>query len=168
MAVSPQAYGIVSQVTNAIYDEQKKSTEKSNTVVTAIGAVLTSLIAGLTYLIESEVAWLPEWATVLVTVLGFAATVFGVSRTKNGITKSIVERIHDGIADLIDAQQRDSGGRGFPEPVEPVVRDDAAGASGERPDAAGGASASSSLDGSVEMVADRLEALAQRLAERRS
>lgn len=151
MAFSPQAYGVVSQVVNKVYDDQTKTTKKSNTVVTAIGAVITSLIAGLTYLIESGVPWLPEWAPLVVTVLGFAATVFGVSKTKNGLTKSIVDRINEGLADMVDAQQRDRGGVGVPEPTAPTTTSPTTPASPAGRDA----------------IADALEDLATRIAARK-
>lgn len=150
MAFSPQAYGVVSQVTQQIYHDQKKSAEKSNTVVTAIGAVITALIAAITYLMENGVAWLPEWSPLAVTILGLVGTVFGVSRTKNGLTKSIVERINDALAEMIDAQQRDRGGVGVPEPAAPVTTPDAPIHSTGR-----------------EVIADALDELATRIAERR-
>lgn len=121
MAYNEQAYGIVSQVGQVALERQSTQRKKSNTIVTAIGAVITSVLAGLAFLMESGVEWLPEWAPLLVTVLGFVGTVFGVSKTKNGLTESSLKQINDVINDLVDSRQGDQSTPRMPDPVAPVT-----------------------------------------------
>lgn len=74
---------------------------KANTVTNAIGTVATLLAtAGATWL-ESGTS-LPSWFPVLVLVLGMFGTTYGVSKTKNGMTDSIANMLHDALAERID------------------------------------------------------------------
>lgn len=158
MAYSPQVYGVISQVLDSVRQKQDVKQEKANTLVTAIGAVITAVVATLTYLIEEGVPWLPEWAPLVVTILGVAGTTFGVSRTKNGLTGSVVERINAEIADLIENQERDGGAVGFVEPVPPTTVQESAVAPTEpvvheQP--------------SVSQIGNELDVLARRIAQGR-
>lgn len=148
MAFSNQVYGVVSQALDEVYQRQDVKREKANTLVVAAGTVVAALLAALTYVLEANIAGLPSWLPVLVPVLTMAATALGVSKTKNGITKSILEQANSVIADMIDRQQRDGGHPGVPEPVEPVVV----------PDEAPTAPAAG-----VDDIAAQLEAIAKRL-----
>lgn len=74
---------------------------KSNTVVTAIGTVLTMLVTGGAYLVESETT-LPSWFPLLMTFIGMAATVMKVSKTPNGVTDSVVEKLQNELVNRID------------------------------------------------------------------
>lgn len=152
MAFSNQVYGVVSQALDEVYQRQDAKREKSNTLVVAAGTVVAALLAALTYVLEANVDGLPSWLPVLVPVLTMVATALGVSRTKNGITPSILEQVNSVIADMIDRQQRDGGHPGVPEPVAPVVQEDAPAA----PAAGTG----------VDDIAAQLEAIAKRLGGR--
>lgn len=150
MAFSPQVYGVVSQVVDDVDHDQTPYRKKANTVVVAIGSAITGLISILTYLIESGVTWLPDWAPLAVMILGLVGTIFGVSKTKNAVTPSIKEAINARIADLIDSQQGDGGATGIPEPAAPTTIPTTSSVSG----------------GGVRDVAEQLDALAKKLAQR--
>lgn len=68
------------------YEAQPWYREKANTVTTIVGGVITVLAA-----LGAEYSQY-DWAVVLTTLVGFLGTIFGVSKTKNGITKTDIER----------------------------------------------------------------------------
>ena len=88
MAYNKQTLNSVNQIANALYEEQSYFREKSNTVVTIIGFILTALLSGLTYLVEAGTSTVPSWVPTLIPFLGMLLTTLGVSQTKNGWTKS--------------------------------------------------------------------------------
>lgn len=156
MAFSNQVYGIVSQALDEAYTRQDAKREKANTLVVAAGTVVAALLAALTYVLEANVDGLPSWLPVLVPVLTMVGTMLGVSKTKNGITPSILEQVNGIIADMIDRQQRDGGHAGVPEPVPPVVVEDEVPTTPAAPAAGAG----------VDDIAAQLEAIAKRLGRR--
>lgn len=150
MANSAYAYGVVSQIVREIKDDQTPTQAKSNTVVTVIGLVLTVLLSSLTYLAESNLDWVPLWIPQIVPFIGFLATAFGVSQTKNGVTKSTVEAVENKIAEKIDALQ---GSVNDPFPISLPNSDDIS-------------NTTDKILNSADSLADRFEDLAKELAKR--
>lgn len=83
--------------------QQGESTlvKKSNTVTAAIGSLITILLTGGSYWLESGTE-IPSWLPGAVLILGMLATTYGVSKTKNGITDSVATRLHQELAHRID------------------------------------------------------------------
>lgn len=152
MAYSNAVYGVFSQILDEIYEGQDKKREKANTWVVGIGTVITALISAATFLIQSGAEGLPTWLAPAVAILGMVGTLFGVSKTKNGVTPSLKQQIEDKIASMIDAQEGPSTRPHVPEPAPPTVQ-------------GGEADGSSAMRG-TEALADELDSLAKRLASR--
>lgn len=102
MAVSPQAYGLISQAIADAQAGQGVTQRKANTMTTILGAILTAVIAGGGYFVENA-DMAPAWLPPALLVLGLAATVLGVSKTKNGVTDSVAANINDALNKRIDA-----------------------------------------------------------------
>ncbi|QJD49588.1 holin [Gordonia phage Secretariat] len=102
MATSEAGLTVVDQVVQDLKAKETVAQKKANTVTTAIGSVATIAAAGLSALVESGTD-LPSWFPFLVVVVGMIATTYGVSKTKNGVTQSIADKLHDEIAARIDA-----------------------------------------------------------------
>lgn len=101
MATSNAGLTVVDQVVQQVQDNESKTKKKANTVTTAIGSVATFVAAGLASLVESGTD-LPTWFPFLVVAVGMLGTTYGVSRTKNGMTQSIADKLHAEIAARID------------------------------------------------------------------
>ena len=95
-------YASVVQIAQQAKDNQKTTQTKSNTIVAASGLVVTFLIYILTNLVESGYDWVPGWAPQLITFLGFAATVLGVSKTKNYVTDGTIQELEKTVLEMID------------------------------------------------------------------
>lgn len=121
MAYTHQSMNAVNQIAGNLYDKQSIFREKSNTVVTVIGFVLTALISGITYLVESGVSGVPQWLPSLVPFLGMLLTTLGVSKTKNGWTKSNLAQLDNAILEAIDTHQLDKVKPQIPEIYPPNV-----------------------------------------------
>ena len=124
MAYNKQTLNSVNQIANALYEEQSYFREKSNTVVTIIGFILTALLSGLTYLVEAGTSTVPSWVPTLIPFLGMLLTTLGVSQTKNGWTKSNLESLDNAIIDKIDARQDDKVIPQIPEIYDPSFEKD--------------------------------------------
>lgn len=111
-----QTYGVLSEVVEDVKKNQKKTKEKANTVTTGVGAGITAILATLAYLAEAGTA-LPEWTPIAVTVLGLIGTVFGVNKTKNGVTQSVAEQLNAALTARIDQAHE----LGHVEEDDPVV-----------------------------------------------
>lgn len=153
MAFSNAVYGVISQVVDQLYERQDKKREKANTWVVGIGTIIAALLSGATYLLQSGAEGLPEWLAPAVVVLTMIGTLFGVSKTKNGVTQSLRDQINTEIADMIDAQEGQKATPHIPAPAAPTTGPEVAGE---------GSTAVQSTDG----IADDLDALAKRLANR--
>lgn len=92
---------VVDQVVQQVQENESKTKKKANTVTTAVGSVATFAAAGLAELVESGTD-LPSWFPFLVVFVGMLGTTYGVSRTKNGMTQSIADKLHREIAARID------------------------------------------------------------------
>lgn len=125
MAYNKQTLNSVNQIANNLYEEQSYFREKSNTIVTIIGFILTALISGLTYLVDMGTDSLPFWVPGLIPFLGMILTSLGVSQTKNGWTKSNLKALDNAIVDTIDARQDDKVVPQIPEVYNPGVQEDA-------------------------------------------
>ncbi|WNM72390.1 holin [Gordonia phage Mossy] len=101
MATSNAGLTVVDQVVQSIQENESKTKKKANTVTTALGSVATFVAAGLSALVESNTD-LPTWFPFLVVAVGMLGTTYGVSRTKNGMTESIADKLHREIAARID------------------------------------------------------------------
>ena len=101
MATSNAGLTVVDQVVQQVQESESKAKKKANTVTTAIGSVATFAAAGLAALAESGTD-LPTWFPFLVVAVGMLGTTYGVSRTKNGMTQSIADKLHKEIAARID------------------------------------------------------------------
>lgn len=143
-----QTYGVISEIVDDAKKGQPKSKEKANTVTVGIGALITAILAALTHLAESGID-LPEWTPFAVTVLGLIATVFGTSKTKNGVTDSVAAQLNAALTKRID----DTHELGHSDPVEP-----------ESPSVI--ARVGEALDDASE-VAEQIDGVAKRLAARR-
>nr|DAQ76518.1 MAG TPA: hypothetical protein [Caudoviricetes sp.] len=95
-------YASIVQVAQQAKDNQKTTQTKSNTIVAASGLVVTFLIYILTNLVESGYDWVPGWTPQLITFLGFAATVLGVSKTKNYVTDGTIQQLEKTVLEMID------------------------------------------------------------------
>ena len=95
-------YASVVQIAQQAKNTQKVTQTKSNTIVSACGLVITCIIYILTKLMETGYDWVPEWTPQLVTFLGFAATVLGVSKTKNYVTDGTIQQLEKTVLEMID------------------------------------------------------------------
>lgn len=103
MAKDTAGLDLIDQLVDSLKVKETRAQKKANTVTTAIGSVATFVAAGLTALIESGTE-LPSWFPLLVVFVGMIATTYGVSKTKNGITDSVADKLHGEIAQKIDEE----------------------------------------------------------------
>lgn len=98
MATSPvdEFVDVTGVALNKQIQEQKWYQERANTITSAIGFLVT--IAS--YAITQPIGASPVVQTAVL-IVGFLATVFGVSQTKNGVSKSQVEKINHERAKVI-------------------------------------------------------------------
>ncbi|MCT2299735.1 hypothetical protein M3G04_02270 [Dietzia cinnamea] len=101
MAIDNSTGTLIRDLVQQVRAEEPATRRKANTVTTAIGTTVTGLLAAGTYLVESGTT-LPDWVPLIVALLGMAATVLGVSRTKNGMTDSVADRLELELARRID------------------------------------------------------------------
>ncbi|QPL14659.1 holin [Gordonia phage Schwartz33] len=120
MATSTAGLTVVDQVVQDLQSKETKAKKKANTVTTAIGSGATLAATVLSALIESETA-LPSWFPFLVVAVGMVATTYGVSQTKNGVTQSLADKLHEEIAAKIDANHFHDDDDYDP-PTEEIVR----------------------------------------------
>ena len=101
MATDNSGLDLVDQLVDDLKANETRTQKKANTVTTAIGSIATFLAAGLSALVESGTD-LPSWFPFVVVFVGMLATTYGVSKTKNGVTDSLANKLHDEIARKID------------------------------------------------------------------
>lgn len=78
--------------------EQKWYQKSKNTVVTAVGGLVTLAGSYATYLTATGTS-MPEWVTFVVGAIGFIATVVGVKNSKNGFTYQGAAQLQQAILD---------------------------------------------------------------------
>lgn len=113
MVTSNAGLDVVDQVVQSVKENESKTKKKANTVTTALGSVATFVAAGLSALVESNTD-LPTWFPFLVVAFGMLGTTYGVSRTKNGMTESIADKLHREIAARIDENH-------FHDDIDPIT-----------------------------------------------
>lgn len=101
MSSSLNAQTLIRDLVEQVRAEEPATRRKANTVTTAIGTAVTGLLAAGTYLVESGTT-LPDWVPLIVALLGMAATVLGVSKTRNGMTSSVADRLELELSRRID------------------------------------------------------------------
>lgn len=101
MATSNSGLTVIDQVVEDLKNNEPLTKKKANTVTTAIGSIATFTAAGLSALVENGTS-LPSWFPFLVVFVGMIATTYGVSKTKNGVTDSLADKLHDEISRRID------------------------------------------------------------------
>lgn len=101
MSSSLNAQTLIRDLVEQVRAEEPATRRKANTVTTVTGAVLTGLATTGTELVSSGLD-LPPWFSLVVMALGLAATAFGVSKTKNGMTSSVADRLELELSRRID------------------------------------------------------------------
>lgn len=98
MAISPlhEQVDITGAALNRRVQTQKWYQEKANTVTTGVGFLVTVAAWAATQPFATE-----PLVQVGILIVGFLATVFGVSQTKNGVSKSLVQKLDDDRAEVI-------------------------------------------------------------------
>lgn len=121
MAISRMATDIIFQVGERVLTRQPKTKRKANTVVVFAGLILTIIVSGLTWLMEYNVDWLPDFSAQVVAWAGMFLTGIKVNYTKNGVTESTLEELSNEVNNLVDEQEGDQDRPRVPEPVAPSV-----------------------------------------------
>lgn len=121
MAISRMATDIIFQVGERVLTRQPKTKRKANTVVVFAGLILTVIVSGLTWLMEYNVDWLPDFSSQAVAWAGMLLTGIKVNYTKNGVTESTLKDLSDEVNNLVDEQEGDQDRPRVPEPVAPSV-----------------------------------------------
>lgn len=120
MANSAASYSVATQLAQRIYDDQSIFREKSNTVTTTIGFIITLVFTTLSYLVDANFDWLPVWLPAVVPFVGFIGTIFGVNLTKNGMTSRQVSDLEAKANEMID-QMPGNTTPTIPQPLEPII-----------------------------------------------
>lgn len=98
MALSP--IGELADITGAALNEQIQNErwyqENANTVTSGVGFLATVATWAATQPFGTE-----PIVQIAILIVGFLATVFGVSKTKNGVSKSQVAKIQERRAEII-------------------------------------------------------------------
>lgn len=102
MATNPAGLTIIDTLVKDLQQKETLKDKKANTITTAVGSIATIAAAGLAAWAENGTD-LPSWLPFLVGILGLLGTTYRVSKTKNGITDSIADKLHDEIAARIDS-----------------------------------------------------------------
>lgn len=95
------AYTLIDDLVDELVSSEKITERKANTVTAVIGSVITSLVTGGTYLVQSGTE-LPSWVPLLVGALGLLGTILGISKTPNGMTPSTGDKLKQGLTNRID------------------------------------------------------------------
>lgn len=101
MASNAGALTLINDLVEEVKAGETPLARKANTVTAAIGTALTIILGGATAWVESGTN-IPSWLPGLVLVVGMLATTFGVSKTKNGMTSSVADKLHSELAARID------------------------------------------------------------------
>ena len=104
MATKNSVLVLIENLVTDLQDSQSITAKKANTVTSAIGTVITVLLAGAAYWLETATDS-PAWLPTVIFILGMLATTFGVSQTKNGITDSVATKLKSELARRTDLEQ---------------------------------------------------------------
>ena len=101
MAVDNNAHNLIRDLVLEIKENEPKTKQKANTVTTAIGGMATLGVSGIAILLENDIG-LPTWAIWLLVAIGIFGTTLSVSKTTNGVTESVADRLELELARRID------------------------------------------------------------------
>lgn len=101
MAVDNNAHNLIRDLVLEIKENEPKTKQKANTVTTAIGGMATLGVSGIAILLENDIG-LPTWAIWLLVAVGIFGTTLSVSKTTNGVTESVADRLELELARRID------------------------------------------------------------------
>lgn len=101
MATDKGSLTLIDDLVAELQANETFAARKANTVTSAIGTLATILAtAGATWL-ESGTG-VPSWLPVIVLILGMLGTTYSVSKTKNGMTTSVADKLHSELVKRID------------------------------------------------------------------
>lgn len=101
MAIDNNTNSLLRDLVLDVKAQEPTTRQKANTVTSVIGTVLTTIATVATYLLQSGLDLSPS-VTVMVAIIGMVATDFAVSKTKNGVTESIADKLELELARRID------------------------------------------------------------------
>lgn len=101
MAIDNNTNSLLRDLVLDVKAQEPTTRQKANTVTSVIGTVLTTIATVATYLLQSGLDLSPS-VTVIVAIIGMVATDFAVSKTKNGVTESIADKLELELARRID------------------------------------------------------------------
>ena len=101
MAIDNNTNTLLRDLVLDVKAQEPTTRQKANTVTSVIGTVLTTIATVATYLLQSGLDLSPS-VTVMVAIIGMVATDFAVSKTKNGVTESIADKLELELARRID------------------------------------------------------------------
>jgi len=101
MAFNNQTADVLNQALRSIAAKQSLSKRKANTVTAAFGSALLIVAVVLTGVFAHHTN-LPAYTEQIVPIILSILTVLGVSRTPNGVTDSVVDKINDELFNIID------------------------------------------------------------------
>ena len=101
MAIDNNTNTLLRDLVLDVKAQEPTTRQKANTVTSVIGTALTTIATVATYLLQSGLDLSPS-VTVIVAIIGMVATDFAVSKTKNGITESVADKLELELARRID------------------------------------------------------------------
>ena len=101
MAIDNNTNTLLRDLVLDVKAQEPTTRQKANTVTSVIGTALTTIATVATYLLQSGLDLSPS-VTVIVAIIGMVATDFAVSKTKNGVTESIADKLELELARRID------------------------------------------------------------------
>ena len=101
MAVDNNTNSLLRDLVLEVKDQEPLARRKANTVTSVIGTVLTTVATVCTFVLQSGLD-LPPSTVLVVMIVGMIATDFAVSKTTNGVTPSVADRLELELARRID------------------------------------------------------------------
>lgn len=101
MAIDNNTNTLLRDLVLDVKAQEPTTRQKANTVTSVIGTALTTIATVAAYLLQSGLDLSPS-VTVIVAIIGMVATDFAVSKTKNGVTESIADKLELELARRID------------------------------------------------------------------
>ena len=101
MAIDNNTNSLLRDLVLEVKDQEPLARRKANTVTSVVGTALTTVATICTYILQSGFD-LPQSTMLIVMVVGMVATDFAVSKTTNGVTASVADRLELELARRID------------------------------------------------------------------
>lgn len=101
MAIDNNTNTLLRDLVLDVKAQEPTTRQKANTVTSVIGTALTTIATVATYLLQSGLDLSPS-VVVIVAIIGMVATDFAVSKTKNGVTESVADKLELELARRID------------------------------------------------------------------